>query len=85
MERTWGINNQGRQNWKLTRVFSPDETNDDTMDININKQMATSIIKGHFGGGVNYSYKTYRNGMTIFATASRSTAEAIVQKKKDDA
>ena len=70
---------------RLVRAFSPEETEDDTVDINIDDRLGTCIIKGRFGAGMGYSYRTCHHGLTIFATAPKGSEESAEQQLADDA
>ena len=42
---------------RLARAFSPEEIDNDTVDIHIDNRLAQTIAKGRFGAGLNYSYE----------------------------
>ena len=47
--------------------------------------MGTCIIKGRFGVGMGYNYRTCHHGLTIFATAPKGSEELAEQQLADDA
>ena len=64
---------------RLVRVFSPEETEDDTVDTTIDDRLGTCIIKGRYGAGLGFNYKTCHHGLTIFATAPKGSEESANQ------
>ena len=71
--------------YRLIRAFSPEETMDDTVDINIDDRLGTCIVKGRFGAALGYNYSTCHHGLTIFATAPRGAEESAEKQLADDA
>ena len=70
---------------RLVRAFSPEETEDDTVDINIDDRLGTCIIKCRFGAGMGYNYRTCHHGLIIFATAPKGSKESAEQQLADNA
>ena len=69
---------------RLIRVFSPDETGDDSVDITVSDRLGTCIVTGKYGAGLGFSYKNCHHGLTIFATASQAADEVAIQLLDDD-
>ena len=61
---------------RLVRVFSPEETEDDTVGITIDDRLGTCIIKRRYGAGLGFNYKTCHHELTIFATAPKGAEES---------
>ena len=57
---------------RLIRVFPPDETGDDSVDITVSDRLGTCIVTGKYGAGLGFSYKNCHHALTIFATASQA-------------
>ena len=58
---------------RLVRAFSPEETEDDTVDITIDDRLGTCIVKGRYGAGLGFNYKTCYHGLTIFCHSTKGS------------
>ena len=61
------------------------EIEDDTVDITIDDRLGTSIIKGRYGAGLEFNYKTCHHGLTIFDTARKGAEESVNQQLTNEA
>ena len=69
----------------LVRSFSLEEIEDDTVDITIDDRLGTSIIKGRYGAGLEFNYKTCHHGLTIFDTTRKGAEESVNQQLTNEA
>ena len=64
---------------RLIIAFSSEETEDDTVDINIDDRLGTCIVKEIFETLLGYNYTTNYYGLTIFTMALRRAEELAEQ------
>ena len=84
LEQFGSEENKGNGLDMLIRYFSPEETEDDTVDIHIDDRLGICIMKEKFGAALGYNYITCHHGLTIFVTAPRGAEGSTKQQLVND-